>query len=652
MLHPDTKANFKLTIMRWLEQFLLDKVTQLDPDAVTIENGYIYSPYQGKIISSDARFEVTLNILKKHFKIPDKFWNLKYQWLQEAHALAHNEEELRKFFNSDDKLQKFFNSDDKLHKFFNSEEELHKLFHAEIHPFLDLFKDIDNNKSLILSRIIPASDKSNSSKTEVNLTDRVDTTVFSNEEYLTHLCALHTAIELLQKIDLHNLSLSTLKSLLGIPSKTTPVTESRLPEVTGLPTPPPLRAGVESNYRLDKWKRDSNNFGVFEAACKTNPKNRVEVFIAGENDGDILALEAARQVIDLIGIDAAKLQLVFASHLFNQHHLFQSRFSLKATDIIKQIGWDKKHRLTVSEKLSEIASIAFHLGRMLMQCTWVEGKPKGNKVDASISISPLWVIEVDARGQMNVFTEKVDAPDEVYITVSPGPWAEKWLNKMGAKAGIALHQFGWLATEILKIDPYHDELALKLAIHLTMMARIKVQDKNQYEHKVGTLLEAVELEARINAARQGFREAYNLKQQWDTTLTLLMSMHWQVIFDDATYPDWLRPNSQVEKPSDWKKEKIIDRLWKAKLTIKPPEPIPALLAAKTEPKQLKPVAVKPAPLTAAQVRKAREVKGWSQRQLAGWLGTSQKLLSMVERGERTISVKLEAKLRELLEIQD
>lgn len=621
MLNPDAQANFKLTIIRWLEQFILEKVTQLDPNAVTIENGHIYSPYQGKIISSDARFEVTLNFLKKHFKIPDKFWNLKYQWLQEAHALAHNEEELQKFFNS------------------------------EVYPFLDLFKDIDTNKSLIISRTIPALDKSNSSKSEVNLTD-IDTTVFSNEEYLTHLCAVKAALELLQKIDLHNLSLSTLKSLLGIPSKTTPVTESRLPEVTGLPTPPPLRAGVESNYRLDKWKRDSNNFGVFEAACKTNPKNRVEVFIAGENDGDILALEAARQVIDLIGIDAAKLQLVFASHVFNQHHLFQSRFSLKATDIIKQIGWDKKHRLTVSEKLSEIASIAFHLGRMLMKCTWVEGKPKGNKVDASISISPLWVIEVDARGQMNVFTEKVDAPDEVYITVSPGPWAEKWLNKMGAKAGIALHQFGWLATEILKIDPYHDELALKLAIHLTMMARIKVRDKNQYEHKVGTLLEAVELEARINIARQEKREAYNLKQQWDTTLTLLMSMHWQVIFDDATYPDWLRPNSQVEKPSDWKKEKIIDRLWKAKLTIKPPEPIPALLAAKTEPKQLKPVALKPAPLTAAQVRKAREVKGWSQRQLAGWLGTSQKLLSMVERGERTISVKLEAKLRELLEIQD
>jgi len=353
-----------------------------------------------------------------------------------------------------------------------------------------------------------------------------------------------------------------------------------------------------------------------------------------------------------MGIDAAKLQLVFASHAFNYHNFFQFKFSLKGTEVIKQIGWDKKHRLTVSEKLAELASIAFHLGRMLMACTWIEGKPLGHKVDASFSTSPLWVIEVDARGQKDIFTGKVDAPDEVYINVSPGPWAEKWLNRMGMKAGVALHQFGWLATEILKIDPYHDELALKLAIHLTMISRIKMRDNNQYEHKVGSLLEAVELEARLGAARQDKREAYNLKQRWDNALTLLMSMHWQIVFDDTTYPEWLQPNSAAEKPSDWKKEKIIDRLWKAKLTIKPPEPIPALLAAKTKPKQVKPTISKLALLTATQVRNAREAKGWSQRQLAGWLGISQKLVSMIERGERTITSNLEAKLRKVLEIPD
>ncbi|MBO3458418.1 helix-turn-helix transcriptional regulator [Aetokthonos hydrillicola Thurmond2011] len=592
---------FKLTIIRLLEEFLKERITKLDPDARLEE----------EIIFNNARQEVDSTFLEKYLQIPDEFWDLKYEWLQLAHKQAQNKKELQIFLNS------------------------------EIQPYLDLFKDIETDKPLFISKITSDSDESDYSKSKANLKHRVGDTVFQDLDFLTRLCALRVTTELIQEMDLHNLSLSTLKNLLGGAPKPVPVTEERLREITGLPTPAPLRAGVESHYRPDKWKRDANNYGVFEAASKTNPTNRVEVFIGGEKDGDILALEAARQVIDLMGIDAAKLQLVFAAHAFNKHHLFNSKFSLKGKEIIKQIGWDKKHRLTNSEKLAELASIAFHIGRMLMQCTWVEGKPKGNKVDVSVSVSPLWVVEVDARGQKNIFTGKVDNPDEVYINVSPGPWTEKWLNRMGFKAGFALHQFGWLATEILKIDPYHDELALKLAIHLTMVSRIKVQDKNQYEHKVGTLLEAVELEARINAARQEKREAYNLKQRWDNALTLLMSMGWRVIFDDTTYPEWLKPDSQAEKPSDWKKEKIIDRLWKAKLTIKPPDPIPTLLAAKTEPLQLKPVApTKSEPiLTGTDIRKQREAKGVSQTALAEWAGKTKAWLCMVEKGKRKIGPK-------------
>lgn len=193
-----------------------------------------------------------------------------------------------------------------------------------------------------------------------------------------------------------------------------------------------------------------------------------------------------------------------------------------------------------------------------------------------------------------------------------------------------------------------------LAIHLTMASRIKMRDKNQYEHKVGSLLEAVELEARINAARQLKREAYDLKQRWDNALKLLTSIGWRVIFEDSTYPDWLRPVSLAEKPSGWKKEKIIDRLWRAKLTIMPPEPIPALLAtkAKLSPKQLKPAAPSWALMTAAQVREARKAKGWSQVKLAGWLGVSQSLVTKLERGERPMSRQLDTKLPEVLDIQN
>jgi DNA-binding XRE family transcriptional regulator len=619
MSDQDTLANFKQTTIELIEEFLIEKITQIAPDSL-----------RKKLILDDGVLKGEPNFLEQFFKIPDELWEMGYKWFQH-------------------------------HKSINwTAQELHDFLVYEMKPSLDLFQEVESDKLLILAVIKPRAEKPKSGRKKSKSLTKVQDTVtfFDPNEYMQSLidslhnvCAVRVAAELIEMMDLDKLNLATLENLLESTSKSAPLTEEKLNEITGLPTPAPLRASVESHYRPDKWKKGANNFGVFESISKTNPKNRVEVYVGGEKDGDILAWEAALQVIDLMGIDAAKLQLVFASYAFNSSIRNQPSFSLKGTELIKQIGWDKKHRLTASEKLAKIASIAFHLGRMLMECTWVEGKPKGNKVDVSVSISPLWVIEVDARGQKNIFTEKVDTPEEVYINVSAGPWAEKWLNRMGMKAGMALHQFGWLATELLKIDPYHDELALKLAIHLTMASRIKMQDKNQYEHKVGSLLEAIELEARIDAARQDFRQAYNLKQRWDSALTLLISMHWRVIFDDTTYPTWLRPNSKAKKPSNWRKEKIIDRLWKAKITIMPPDPIPHLLLRKAELPKLKSAKrTKSTPLTATEVRTAREVKGWNQRELATLLGVSQKLVSMIERGERTITPKLETKLKKVLEI--
>ena len=64
----------------------------------------------------------------------------------------------------------------------------------------------------------------------------------------------------------------------------------------------------------------------------------------------------------------------------------------------------------------------------------------------------------------------------------------------------------------------------------------------------------------------------------------------------------------------------------ALITIHPPAPIPQLLATKAELKQVQP-RLKEAPkpkLTSNEIKEARTAKGWTQAQLAGWLGVSQR----------------------------
>ena len=111
------------------------------------------------------------------------------------------------------------------------------------------------------------------------------------------------------------------------------------------------------------------------------------------------------------------------------------------------------------------------------------------------------------------------------------------MNKAGYFAKQALYQFGYLAQEILKIDAYHDELALRLALHLTMESRFHTSGC----YKVETLLKALLCQTVIDIARSDRRKAYTLMNSWNHTLEVLLKLQraFQIEFDQETYPEWL-----------------------------------------------------------------------------------------------------------------
>ena len=460
--------------------------------------------------------------------------------------------------------------------------------------------------------------------------------------------------EIAESLDLPNLTLEDLKRILRLKQndedKPIPVTESRLTNpILPIPTFAALASAISAQIRKDLWNKDRDGIARFKHQAKSNPKNYIEHYISSPGDIEILPWEQAEQIIDKFGFNTVKLHLIFAAHTMNQPVPWSGKFSLKASDVIKYLGWDRRTDLPVHQKLSEIAKAAFVLDCLLVKSVWVEGRNKKGQINASTPTGRMWNVVVDPRGQLN--TEgKVERPEEVYITVQPGLIFHSFLNKAGSRLKEALYQFGYLAQDILRIDPYHDELALRLAIHLAMDSRVHVSGK----YRVETLLSSLLPHTIIDTARKDKRKGYDLKQRWDNALKLLLKLKWQIQFDES-YPSWLQPSSKEKKPSDARKMKIIEWLLQAKITIQPPEPIPELLATKVKPKpkvQKKQKQAITTGITSDQIRKARNTKGWSQRKLAGWLGISQSLVKMWEKGKRTPSPEMEAKLRQLLEIQE
>ena len=471
--------------------------------------------------------------------------------------------------------------------------------------------------------------------------------------------SLRVVSNIAKSLDLPNLTLTDLDLILGFKqnfkqnneNEPIPVTESRLTNaVVPVPTFAAFASAISAQIRKDLWGQDSNGIAYFKHQAKGNSKNYIEHYISNPGDIEVLPWEQAEQIIDKFGFNTVKLHLIFAAHTMNQPTPWSGKFNLKASDVIKYLGWDKRTDLPVHQKLSEIAKAAFVLDCLLVKSVWIEGRNKKGGINASTPTGRMWNVVVDPRGEQNL-EGKVEKPKEVYITVQPGLIFHSFLNKAGSKLKEALYQFGYLAQDLLRIDPYHDELALRLAIHLAMDSRIHVSGK----YRVETLLKHLLPHTVIDTARSDKRKGYDLKQRWDNALKLLKKLRWQIQFHES-YPEWLQPGSNARKPSSARKMKIIEWLLQAKITIQPPEPIPELLTTKIKPerkaKNQKQIPAMATRLTSDQIRKGRNARGWSQRKLAGWLGVSDVLIGYWEKGKRTPSEEMEKKLRELLQIED
>ena len=389
---------------------------------------------------------------------------------------------------------------------------------------------------------------------------------------------------------------------------------------------------------------------MFQHRSKNNPNNYIEHYITNPGDIALLPWEAADQIINKFGFDTVKLQLIFAAQTMEEDEPWSRAFTLKASDIIHLLGWDRNHNTSLSEKRNAVASTAFALSCLLVKSVWIEGRGR-KQIDASTPIGRMSDVLIDPHGQMDWVTGKIEKPEEVYITVSPGLWTKHFLNRAGSKAKEALHQFGYLAKDILKIDPYHNEMALRLAIQLTLDARIRARNENPYAYRVLNLLEEVLPKTEIEKALEDKYKARDLRNRWDNALKLLSSLGWQIEFDPVTYAGWLQPNGSGGKPEDWRKVKVIDRLFQANLTIKPPHPVPGLLAKIKEPKRPKQIAAAPVDkLTGEQVRQGREKLSWNRKELGGFLDLSADYIGKLERGDREITPELETRLRKLLHL--
>ncbi len=414
------------------------------------------------------------------------------------------------------------------------------------------------------------------------------------------------------------------------------------PEIVAMASAMVMVSSTRCQLRTDQWGVDDNGLAVFVHQSRTNQQNYVQHFISSPGDIGLLPWEQAEQIIHRFGFNTVKLQFILAAHTMNQINPWQSQFSLKASDIIKDLGWDKRTDISKAQKLLEVAKAAFSLDCILVKSVWVEGRHSKGGLDVSIPISRMWNIKITSQGQMNTQGE-VEEPEEVILDIRPGLWTEDCLNKAGNEARQALYQFGYLARDVLRIDAYRNELALRLAIHLTLESRFHPTGLYQ----VKTLLEAIQPQQVIEEACEDREKRRSLKQKWDAALDLLQELGWQVSFDDSYLPEW-QPGAKQSSRSGYFRD-----LLNAKILIRPPEPIPQLIQRASTAKGLRGSTSaslllprqQQARITPDEIKKARQKHKITQAELGKHLGTTKGWISHIENQRKTLT---QDKAREML----
>ncbi|MGK7894298.1 MAG: hypothetical protein AB4372_11905, partial [Xenococcus sp. (in: cyanobacteria)] len=305
----------------------------------------------------------------------------------------------------------------------------------------------------------------------------------------------------------------------------------------------PIYTGYKAMLEKDAWIEETiSKLACYRYEGKTNPENYIEHYINKANTKEIITLPftEAIQIIDKYGIDTAKLHLILAVHACRQDEPWKAMFTLKGTDLIKALGWQKRTDLTLSEKLKKISKLAWAVNCLLVRAKWILGQPKNNKVPVKIETSRIWEIAFAEFGQENVLTKTVDNPYEVELTVRPGIWSYFFLNEGGRAAKTALYHFSWLSESIMSIDPYHEETALRIAMIQSIAAY-----RNSFITVETWLKENLTGAGnRIEAAKSDRRYAHDLKNYWDSIITTLKNVGFNIKFEPETYPEWLRPDSK------------------------------------------------------------------------------------------------------------
>lgn len=310
-------------------------------------------------------------------------------------------------------------------------------------------------------------------------------------------------------------------------------------------------AGVSG---MNFWELKPNSLnGGKDFSC-----GRVELQIRDRFDLTDFA-EVAYQTKEVIahqfGEQTLKLHYALAAIAFRKPEAWKQKITVSASKLLTDFGEDKKRNHYISQaernlsqkstryssKQEKLLQLAHHVYLLKRLEVWVREWRDRNKGIFTVEMSNLW----DVYSIKQIVQKSLDSDDrliDIEITFSPGQWFEKFAGHE------YLREFGYLSSESLKLDPYREIMALRLAYY----ALFALQQTSSNTYQIETLLSNIGYGNEIEMAMTDRNVALNLKRSFDRGLkTLAKFEHPYNFVYESDVPEWVHLNSKSKKPRHW-----------------------------------------------------------------------------------------------------
>ena len=370
-----------------------------------------------------------------------------------------------------------------------------------------------------------------------------------------------------------------------------------------------------------------------------------------------VAYQSKEVIAHQFGEQTLKLHYALAAIAFRRTVAWKEEITVSVSKLLADFGEDKTKRSYIpkserknKERLNRYCSkeerlrqVAHHVYLLKRLEVWVKEWRVRSKGVFTLERSNLWEI----YSITDIVRDTADSKSpliDIEITFRPGLWFEKFAGHE------YLREFGYLTSEALKLNPYKEKMALRLA-YFALFALQSREYGSTYQ--IETLLKYLGYENEIETAKTERNAALNLKRSFDRGLKTLKGFeHPYGFIYNINVPEWVLPHSKAKKPRQW-----FDRWLKCTGTLQQPditsedsEKTTSISVSKEPPQATVEVEIdddnQDLSLFGKRIRKARQDSGKSLRGLAKELNISSSRLSQIENGcyPHPVSSTLKSKL--------